>query len=622
MNPKTWALALGATVHLCSSLFAQRYHVDQTAGSDQFDGRTPATAWKTIGKANGTVSPGDSVYIHAGTYGESIRPGCSGEENDRITYTRFGEDEVILRGVGTAITIDTRSYITVHGIEVREVSTYLLLDSCRHVWIEQCRFDSATSTGGWPVGVRFRDNARHNRIVGCTIGRVGYSTSDDDKGGVMNLGTWSDTADHSDHNLLENNTFFYGGHHIIEVSSSHNVFRNNYFHNEGWMSCSRPGGLCGNRLMIFGYDPGQVAWNIVEGNRFAFSGVPPDQNTSSGISIRTPRTIVRRNVFYHNDGCGLGLSTSNPAYNAEHNYIYHNTFFHNGYTLLSGVESWKQVGLLVAKHGSGIPIERLSIVNNIFHDNNVQGIRFYYVPPDGFELRGNREGGDPGFVDITTAVSPEDAVRPDLRLTQASPCIDSGTFLTTITSATGEGTSFTVADAGYFTDGMGVIGGDTIQVRNRTERAVIVAIDYATNRITVDRELSWSSGDGVSLAFRGDAPDIGAFEAGATAVRTRSPIRPGDGTPGMTVRRAGEVFPVVAPAAGAVDIAVYSLSGRRIGHDRIPVEPGVSNRVAREDLGLHRSVNQSCVVVVEQAGQRIVRRLPVLETVRKRKSRP
>jgi hypothetical protein len=618
MKSMQWTPTLVATVLLCVSLFAESYHVDQATGSDRFDGLAPATAWKTIGKANGAVSPGDSVYIHAGVYAESIRPGRSGEVNNRISYCRFEHDEVILRGVGTAIDIDTRSYITVHGIEVREVSVYLLLDSCRHVWIEACRFDSATSTGGWPVGVRLRDNARYNRIAGCTIGRVGYSTSDDDKGGVMNLGTWSDTADHSDYNLLENNTFFYGGHHVIEVSSSHNVFRNNYFHNEGWMSCSRPGGLCGNRLMIFGYDPNQVAWNIVEGNRFAFSGLPPDQNTSAGISIRTPRTIVRRNVFYHNDGYGLGLSTSNPAYNAEHNYIYHNTFYHNGYTMLSGVESWKQVGLLVAKHGDGIPVEHLSVVNNIFHDNNAGGIRFYYVPSAGFELKGNREGGDPGFVDVTSAVFPTDPSRPDLRLTQASHCIDAGVFLTTIASESGTGTSFAVADAGYFTDGMGVIGGDTIQVRDRTPRAAIVAIDYADNRLTVDRELSWSTGDGVSLAFRGDAPDIGAFETAATTLERRPAARPAIRTSGLTMRRGVEGFLLAAPAAGTVSIGVYSLAGRRIGHGRMVVDEGTSRRVAPEHLGLHRGVNQICVVVVELAGERVARRFAVPATVRGR----
>ena len=73
-----------------------------------------------------------------------------------------------------------------------------------------------------------------------------------------------------------------------------------------------------------------------------------------------------------------------------------------------------------------------------------------------------------------------------------SPTIDAGVELTTITSASGSGTSFVVADPLYFTDGMDIISGDTIRIGSQT--AVIMAINYNTKVLTLDRTVSWIQG--------------------------------------------------------------------------------------------------------------------------------
>jgi hypothetical protein len=68
-----------------------------------------------------------------------------------------------------------------------------------------------------------------------------------------------------------------------------------------------------------------------------------------------------------------------------------------------------------------------------------------------------------------------------------------------------------VADAGYFTDGWGVIQGDLIQLANG-QRARVVDVNDATNTITVGVALSWTQGMGIVLAYEGTAPDLGAYE--------------------------------------------------------------------------------------------------------------
>jgi hypothetical protein len=42
----------------------------------------------------------------------------------------------------------------------------------------------------------------------------------------------------------------------------------------------------------------------------------------------------------------------------------------------------------------------------------------------------------------------------------------------------------------------------------------IAAVDYLARTITLAEPLTWSSGDGVSLPYRGKCPDQGMYEVG------------------------------------------------------------------------------------------------------------
>jgi hypothetical protein len=285
----------------------------------------------------------------------------------------------------------------------------------------------------------------------------------------------------------------------------------------------------------------------------------------AGVTVRTPYNIVRRNVFYYNDGPGLDISTYDSTYDARFNHVYHNTFYHNGFTLLSGVETWKQVGMLVARHGNSSPATGLAIKNNIFHDDRLHAIEFYYTVRDSQVVANNWEHvGDPLFGDIVSAIDPMDPQRPDLRLTTQSPCIDSGTYLTSITSATGSGASFQVQDAGYFSDGWGIVEGDSVQLESDSQRVRITAVDYGNNTLTVDRSLTWSQGQGVALLYEGAKPDMGAYEFGRL-LSTHRGRSPGRGVAGLSVSwRRGLLFEVGLGEAGDVGLQLYAVTGRRL----------------------------------------------------------
>lgn len=189
---------------------------------------------------------------------------------------------------------------------------------------------------------------------------------------------------------------------------------------------------------------------------------------------------------------------------------------HNGFHSLPGLDdNWMGSGLVLASHG-GVDPDDIAIKNNIFHDNRTNALLFYYVDEAPHTTANNWEhAGDPLFVDISGPPDPSRHDAFDFHLTEESPCVDAGAFLTT-TVGDGSGTLIPVDDAGYFIDGFGIIDGDLIQLEEQTERARVTSIDYAANTLTVDGPLSWSDGLGVTLAYEGRAPDIGAFEYGAS----------------------------------------------------------------------------------------------------------
>ena len=61
------ACALSALLFACSSLFAQNYYVREK-GSDQNDGKTPATAFRSVLMAAQVLDHGDNVVVGPGTY--------------------------------------------------------------------------------------------------------------------------------------------------------------------------------------------------------------------------------------------------------------------------------------------------------------------------------------------------------------------------------------------------------------------------------------------------------------------------------------------------------------------------------------------------------------------------
>jgi hypothetical protein len=482
------------------------------ASWDICKGATPlnGTSACTLSTANTNAMAGDTVYLRGGTYsGGEIRPNNSGtSEDNRIVYTSYNQENVIIRDSAYGIYIYKKSYITVNGINFYSLRRFMRIYGGHYNTISFSHFDTRSPVSGDWVGALIADdfndstpaseNSTHNWVHHCTFYRWVYGAYDEHRGALLDIGSSQSPGpvDESYYNLIEDNVFAYGGHHTLGVYSKYNVIRNNYFHNEtnptnwdyeGYRATLTEGPSAGHSLY--------------EGNRFGFAG-------ASGMALRSPNNIFRFNTFYHN-GSGAIQVVSNQAgidY-ADYNHIYHNSFYHNGYL---ATDPGFQGGMYFANWSGQSPVGNV-VKNNIFYDNKNGSITYEgQVDPQVVENNWDQNDVDPGFVDLSGS-DPDDPSLPDLRLKPGSPAIDAGTWLTVITSPSGSGTTFEVADAAYFMDGWGIIEGDLIQLANG-ERVRITDVNYQSNMVTIDSELSWTQNMGVSLAYEGTAPDLGAYE--------------------------------------------------------------------------------------------------------------
>ncbi len=91
---------------------------------------------------------------------------------------------------------------------------------------------------------------------------------------------------------------------------------------------------------------------------------------------------------------------------------------------------------------------------------------------------------------------------------------DAGVFLSRTANSGSGTTTIQVIDSRYFHNGFGIKGetGDLIQLEGQTETARVVGVNYGTHTLTLSNSLTWSNDQGISLAYYGNSPDIGAYE--------------------------------------------------------------------------------------------------------------
>jgi hypothetical protein len=499
------AIFIISTVLILSSAgWAKTYYIDTSKGNNNNDGGSISSPWETIGKANSVLQPGDTVYIRKGTYKETMRPLRSGKEGNYITYARYNDEEVTITGVSHGANLVDRGYITIDGIRIINVSgNWVNMEpNGHHNIIKNCYMEEA----GDYKGINMVDNANYNKILNNTL--IGYCGPSDNiaiRGGS--------------YNLIEGNNISYGTHNSLAVyhrptkydQTKYNIVRNNFIRNK-WHGA----------MDIEGSE-----YNLIENNTVVDSGEDYKNNSCGterdrsmsrnqhrAIKLNTRYSIVRGNTLINN-GYGFSLTSydsSDERGDSRDNRIYHNSLYKNYRGLKASNYGYPATyniiknNIFYEQRGTELDIGSSDGENNYFINNNILGGEI-------------RKGSGNIFTD-NLALNPKfvkevpdpDASGSDLHLQPHSPMIDEGAFLTKTTSS-GSGATIQVENATYFMDGWGIIAGDVIQLEGQTKIARIKNVNYDNNTITIDQSISWNQGQGVSLAYNGSAPDIGAHES-------------------------------------------------------------------------------------------------------------
>lgn len=493
-----------------------------------------ALGYRTIAGAAAATAAGDTVALRGATYAERLVPPRSGTAALPITYRRHASETVTISGASfdPAIDISGRTDLVIDGLRVTDVVGWMRAANSHRNVIRNCTFQRATASGS-RAGLKFID-ATGNRIEGNTI--------EDGNDNLLLI--------HSDRNVVQSNTFRRARHALWTIlCGSRNVVRGNSFHNE----LQKIGQVtdCEGSPSDTPVLSNATKRNLIEANTFAFTPSSGNASPFAGIQYSAQQGIIRRNIFRDTVGPGLDLTlyADEARFNTD-NRIFHNVFYKTSFAGVSIAQtsSYTLSGNVIKNNVlyrsqfvandtrwswytgtlSGKPVQVLTgRTSGFFFDRNdiigtaagqtyavTYGRRDSTSNPAGRTLASWQQGSPtlyarnlevaPGFVN-------EDL--RDFRLAAGSPLVDAAAFLTTTTTA-GSGTVLPVADVSYFFDGYGIAGevGDVIQLQGQTAAARVVSINETSKTLTLDRSVTWTAGQGVSLAFTGTAPDIGAIE--------------------------------------------------------------------------------------------------------------
>ncbi len=489
------------------------YYVSPT-GSASWSQCTTSATHCSLDTANINAVAGDTIYLMGGTYnGVYINPSNSGTASQRIIYQNYQTEIVTIQNALYGIYLNGNDYITVKGIDFISNTYNLYILGGNNNIIAYCNFGQ-TDVGTWDASW-IKQGSQYNWIHHSTFSKAGEcTTSGSDNGGVLNIGD-EENIDYTSYNLIEDSTFFHGGHHVVGLLGRYNTFRNNYIHNEVWSNGA------GNRNLYLVGRIGSAEYNTIEGNRFGYAARPCDDPTVGNVAMSSPNNIFRYNQLYYHNAYGFGTYGYTGYTDGSDNRIYSNTIFNSGYNIDPLYKGGSEDSAVYFNH---VANTGNTIKNNLYFSNyqvhtGYTGAQIFANNWDGDNL------GDPLFVDASTTplADKTDSTIPNLELQSSSPAIDKGGELTTVAIAdTGTGTSLIVTDASYFQDGTwapaGTVQADWIAVGTVDNTVQISSI--SGNTITLANTISRSDGafvwlykksDGEQVLY-GSAPDAGANE--------------------------------------------------------------------------------------------------------------
>jgi len=387
------------------------YHVAPD-GDDAGPG-TVGAPWRTLAHAATRPAPGDTVWIHAGTYAEPLRPQTSGTAAAPITYAAAPGETVVLDGTGLdlgeftgLVAVVDRTDLVIQGLRVEhahstDTTAGIFVHRAARVVVRGNRTEDTESSGigvwqstdvvveGNEVVLACNDGSQECITIAQTDGFLVRGNHVHDSGPGSNGGEGIDAKDGATNGRIVGNHV----HHIHRLG----------IYVDAWDKPTHDIEVVGNVV------------HDCRANGFAIAA------EAGGL---LERVRVVNNVAYDNRNVGLTVAEWGepvPAHPIRDVWIVHNTFAHNG-------ETWG--GGVIVENAAA---ENVVIRNNVFSQNRSFQVAVAGAPPglvvdhnliDGFrgdddEVRGDGVvEDDPRFVDRDGR---------DFHLQAGSPAIDTAT---------------------------------------------------------------------------------------------------------------------------------------------------------------------------------------------------
>jgi hypothetical protein len=485
---------------------AATYYVDRNnpQANDTNSGVSTEFPWATIARANSSLQAGDVVYVFPGVYNEVINPASTGNAGNFISYFAAPGGAVVIRQASLL----EREYIRVAGFEI----THDNLTYNHAVTLYACNYcEILHNTIHHVCGQAIRNNSyyansNHNVIRGNMI----FFTGCPQTGNPLDWTGANAVVLLGSYNLVEYNDVS----HVFDffdLNGEYNVIRNNCVHDvansdfpsgpgdgvhvDFWQPFSSPGNLTRRNIVESNFSR-----DIYEANSHYFQ---VRDESLLGIS----ELIIRGNV-------GIRFGSYVAMFGAaDYTRMYNNTFVDFAY---NQAKPWNTVGYSFEPRGTtDDPSTNNHNFNNIYYNVCRTNGYIISVAAGGCTVEASHnaaEGsGSHPSCSVTSNINFSNYAGDNLMLSSSSACIDAGKAMTSVVSASGSGSLVEVGDAGFFSDGYGVVEGDRITI-GTNEPARVVSI--TGNAITVDRSISWNQGDEVYWRKQDTSPDIGAYELG------------------------------------------------------------------------------------------------------------
>ncbi len=551
---KRGLMVMVCLVFFVSFVSATNYYVSP-AGSASWASCTNINTPCSLSTANSNAVADDVVYLRGGTYSTSLNPTNSGSAGHVITFKSYTGEQAYLENTNIAIDLTSgQSYIVLDTLYSGNNNKERLLVATNGLYneVKNCHFTERTTVTTYSF----------SNLEYCQYWNIHDNIFD--YAGPYPGDGWSDYTGtmlmlfRSHYNYIHDNTFINGADHdyFDLAQSNFNIVKNNVFYNDGshisWYDQNHDATINGPNEMFCVEETS--SYNLLEGNKFHEEGNQIGDTGGCGYHLESASAnILRRGVFYDVDGFAIDIYA--PGKNAWNNRFYFNTIYNlqhyprygdgwHGPIVLLKFSTVYSIQYNIFKNnilsecGNGLSEgdsdNYNTILNNLFQGNwlyDTTGSEVQrYIDGTGMqtktlaeahdlwpdEFSDNTAGTDPKFTDPT-------GTPRDFTLQGTSPCINTGLWLTFISSANGNSQTFTVDDPYYFSVGIPQlsISGDTIETQSG-QKAVITNIDYANKRITVDHSVSWAHGEGLALDYSGSAPDLGAIEYTATGTCTEN----------------------------------------------------------------------------------------------------